>query len=705
MEISRKEVFQMKAFFKKHFSISYSRTTCTVGGIIGVVLLVLTLFCANSYLYEPTPARIVLFAVCIIASLLVGALFVFRIRWKDRIVAALVHTVLFFLLPIAIITMSEALNGVFVYDMTYTGFGRNYFLILLLQLLLYAVSGSFKASFFVLNPLVFALSLVHHYFMLFRGTPFVPADLYTVGVADTILEQYSYLPDYQIASAAILLTFIIGVGLHISTPKPKMVVRVLVRSLSGILVTAVFCLFFFTSVFANMGVKPDFWNQNRGYRNYGFFYSFFINIKYLYVLEPADYEADRVEGYVEDALADTEKPETSEIKPDIICIMNETLCDLKSLGEFSTNREVMPFISSLQENTVKGNLYVPVIGAGTSNTEFEFLTGHSTAFLPSGSNAYMLYVKEKMPTLPTLLQQQGYQITAMHPYYADGWDRSRVYPLLGMDLFYSIEDMLDMDIFREYRRKGQDIDYLEELMQAAYPNENVLMRQYVSDSYNYRWIIDDYETRDMTKPYFMFNVTMQNHGGYRKDAKNFPQNVWLTDTDDYPETNRFLSLIQHSDDAFKQLISYFETVDRPVIICMFGDHQPAIEDAFVEEVLGSSLGSLSLAQQQARHVTPFLIWANYDIEEKEIEMLSSNYLSSVLLETAGLQMSEYNRYLLELSKQLPVINTVGFMDMQGKLYSWNSDAYQQLLQQYQHVQYNCILDDNNRKESLFSVQN
>ncbi len=701
----KERVFQMKTFFKEHFSITYSRTTCIVGGGMGVLLLALTLFCTNSYLKEPTPARITLFVTCIIASLLVGALFVFRIRWKDRMIASLFHTVLFFLLPIAIVTMSEALNGVFVYDMTYTGFGRNYMLVLLLQILLYAVSGSFKASFFVLNPLVFALSLVHHYFVLFRGTPFVPVDIFTVGLADTILEQYSYLPDYQIACAVIVLVFIIGVGLYIATPKLKTVIRILVRSVSGILVTAVFCVFFFTSFFANMGVKPDFWNQSRGYRNYGFFYSFFINMKYLYVLEPTDYDADKVEGYVENVLTDAEQPKTDDVKPDIICIMNETLTDLKSLGEFSTNREVMPFISSLQENTVKGNLYVPVIGAGTSNTEFEFLTGHSTAFLPSGSNAYTLYVKEEMPTLATLLQQQGYEITAMHPYYADGWNRSRVYPLLGMDLFYSIEDMLDMRIFREYRKKGQDIDYLEDLMQAAYPDENILMRQYVSDSYNYRWIIEDYETRDETKPYFMFNVTMQNHGGYRKDAKNFPQNVWLTETDAYPETNRFLSLVQHSDDAFKELISYFETVDRPVVICLFGDHQPAIEDAFVEEVLGSSLNSLTLAKQQARHVTPFVIWANYDIEEKEIQALSSNYLSSVLLQTAGLEMSEYNRYLLELSKQLPVIDTVGYMDAHGNLYSWNSNAYQQILQQYQHVQYNCVLDTGNRKEGLFTIKN
>ena len=58
---------------------------------------------------------------------------------------------------------------------------------------------------------------------------------------------------------------------------------------------------------------------------------------------------------------------------------------------------------SLTENTVKGTLYVPVIGAGTSNTEFEFLTGHTTSFLSPGSNAYMLYVNNALPSLVSTL--------------------------------------------------------------------------------------------------------------------------------------------------------------------------------------------------------------------------------------------------------------------------------------------------------------
>ena len=83
-----------------------------------------------------------------------------------------------------------------------------------------------------------------------------------------------------------------------------------------------------------------------------------------------------------------------EITPvNIICIMNESLADLKTAGDFETNREYFPFLNSLEENTVRGSLCVPVFGSMTSNTEFEFLTGDSMALLPSNCIAYQFSIR------------------------------------------------------------------------------------------------------------------------------------------------------------------------------------------------------------------------------------------------------------------------------------------------------------------------
>lgn len=360
---------------------------------------------------------------------------------------------------------------------------------------------------------------------------------------------------------------------------------------------------------------------------------------------------------------------------------------------------------SLTENTVKGNLYVPVIGAGTSNTEFEFLTGHSTAFLPYGSNAYMLYVKSPIASLVSTLEGQGYSSWAFHPYYSTGWNRVNVYNNFGFNSHTFLENLIDSSILREYVKNGSDAEYLQNLVDTYYPDRNnMLLRQYVSDSYNYDVIIENFENRDKSKPYFAFNVTMQNHGGYSNSASNFDECIEITSSSKYyNKASKYLSLVKASDDAFKGLVEYFQNVDEPTVICMFGDHQPYIESQFVESLLKTNdINNLSLHQEQARHITPFFIWANYDIEEKYIDKLSSNYLSSYMLDIAGIKLTEYNKYLLKLSETLPVIDTMGYIDSNDNYYKWSDKSeYTQILSEYEKIQYNNIFDAKNRDNSVF----
>ena len=120
--------------------------------------------------------------------------------------------------------------------------------------------------------------------------------------------------------------------------------------------------------------------------------------------------------------------------------MNLCLIQVR-LGNLETNEDYMPFIHSLTENTIKGSLSMPVFGAGTSNSEFEFLSGDSISFLPTGCNVYQSYVKDTVPSLVSTLGVLGYSRTAFHPYYGEGWNRRNVYPLLGFENYISIEDL------------------------------------------------------------------------------------------------------------------------------------------------------------------------------------------------------------------------------------------------------------------------
>ncbi len=677
--------------------------------IVTAIMVLITIFDGKVFFSKRFSCDVLLYILCFVVAFIIGALLLYDIKIKNPKISLIVNTGIMFLSPVVTMTMTECLNNIFVYDMTYLGFAGNYVVILIFLFLVYLCSGSYRLPLYIVNPLLFVFALANFYVKEFRGTPFIPMDFMSISTGATVAGEYSYKLTHQVLIAAFILVFLIVLAGKIKTPEFSKKVKIISRISVGAFSVVLLLIFYFTNFFANLGVRPDFWNQTRGYKRYGFVCSFFVNTKYLFVSTPSGYDANAITDSLAELTNDTDikpdkKPENK--SPDIICIMNESLSDLSVLGEFKTNIDYMPYLRSLKKNTVRGNLYVPVIGAGTSNTEYEFLTGNTTAFFPGGSNAYMLYIKNKSASMVSTLNNQGYNSVAFHPYYSSGWNRIAVYDFFGFSLFKSLGNLIDMAIMEEYQ-KTNDIELLQSLVNEAYPNNsNMLLRSYISDSYDYKVLIEDYENRDTTKPYFVFNVTMQNHGAYNKNASNFNQEVELVGmSKEYPLANQYLSLVKRSDDAFKELIDYFSKVEEPVVICMFGDHQPSIEVAFVEEVMGKSVSALTVEEEQKRHMTPFYIWANYDIEEKEIERLSANYLSSLVLKTAGAELTDYNKYLLELSKTLPVIDTVGYIDSKGNNYSWNTTSeYTDILKKYEYIQHNNVFDKSDKKEDLFYLK-
>ncbi len=697
----------IKNFFINTFEVKSSKKSKLAGGITAGVLLLAVVFFNGQFTNLEISTKWWLLAFALVTPFLIGAVITFSVKIKNDLFNKIWHFVFFLVSPIITMTMTECLNSIFIYDMTYLGFFANYMVILLFLFLVFAISGSFRISMLIVNTICYGFAVAHCYIVHFRSTPFIPMDFLGITTGLNVANTYDYTPTYTVIIGTLIFIFLTVIAVKNKTPKFNTITKIISRTFMGTFFTCLMCLFYFTSIFADAGVKPDFWNQSRGYRNYGFVFSFFCNTKYLYMSEPSGYDADSVGDYVSSTVDKEENNviETTGKEPNVICIMNESLSDLSVLGEFTTNEDYMPFMHSLTENTVKGNLYVPVIGAGTSNTEFEFLTGHSTAFLPSGSNAYMLYIKNPIASLVSTLEGQGYSSWAFHPYYSTGWNRTNVYKNLGFNSFSFLENLIDVSLLNDYAKNGSDAEYLQSLINTYYPDrENMLIRQYVSDSYNYDVIIDNYENRDKSQPYFAFNVTMQNHGGYSKSSSNFDECIQITSTETYyNKATKYLSLVKASDNAFKELIEYFENVDEPTVICMFGDHQPSIETEFIASLLGvDNINNLTIEQEQARHVTPFIIWANYDIEEKYIDKLSANYLSSYMLDVAGLKLTEYNKYLLKLSETLPVIDTVGYIDCNDNYYKWSAKSeYSDILGEYEKIQYNNIFDSQHKDNSIF----
>lgn len=549
-------------------------------------------------------------------------------------------------------------------------------------LLLFVLLGNLKRT-VITGSILFALiGTANHYVMEFRDNPILPWDLRSFSTAMSVTDNFVFTVPAAMIFTLLLFLYLCILGSKCTLKAPALKHRAWMAALAVCLLLAMKTALYSTAVTDRVLTFSNLFTQWATYRDNGFVVSFIQNTKYLNIDEPEQYSEKQIKEEADaQRQEDDDTPVSAADSPNIIVIMNEAFSDLSVLHDFAASEDCMPFVHSLQtggENTVTGNLFVSVVGGNTANTEFEFLSGSSLAFLPSGSVPYQQYISDPMPTLATSLKDCGYRTIAMHPYLPGGWNRDRVYPLLGFDETY----------FRSDFEQPQ------------------IIRKYISDRSDYQKIRELYETKQPEDKLFVFNVTMQNHSSYSQIYDNFPPTVHLQDlAREYPATENYLTLIKESDAAFQELTEYFAQEEEDTIILLFGDHQP---NDYVTECIASLTGvpkaERGLEEQQNRFIVPFILWANFDIEEQHDVRLSVNYLGTLLLETAGLPMPQWQQYLSRLSKTLPVVTANVCIDHDGTYYPVRQDAhpYQELLDQYWRFQYNLMFDPKHHPEQFFT---
>ncbi len=651
---------------------------------------------------------------------LIGTLLTFRVKTTEAYKTRF-YTVMFFLMPIASMQMIECFNGNFVYAFSTPNFLMNYAAYLLFYLVVFLLCGRYRLTVLLTTAVLYIFGMVNYFVDLLRGTPLVPMDIVTIKTGMNVASAYSYHLSWQLLMGSLMMGIILALNTQLVNIRPQLRKRkIAVRAAAIAYILIIASTVYGTDVLADHGFKPDFWDQSRGYHHSGVWYNFCLNTKYLHVSEPTGYNANKVEQIVNDTLTaagvdpngdtsidiltgqNTYKPNGT--KPNIIVVMNESLADFRTIGNVETNVPFMPFMDSMHENTIRGNLRVPVFGAGTSNSEFEFLTGDLLGFLPTGSNVYQSYIKGSQPSMVSTLSAQGYSKQALHPYYADGWNRPNVYKSMGFSEYVAMENIIAPDILKEYKDTNDSYQFVTNV-ETRYPGTNMLARRYISDAYDFGMIQKAYEERNPEQPFFFFNVTMQNHGGYEMTYPNFIEDVHITNMmGNYPKAERYLSLVKYTDESFEKFVNYFKNIDEPTVICMFGDHQPSVEESFFEELYGKKLDQLSKEEKQTRYQTPFVIWANYDIPEKDLGEISANYLATLVMQVAGQDITKYNKYLAALHQQVPVIDTVGYVGNDGKVYDYDEKTpYSEAILNYNRVMYNNLLDVDHRAWTLYTL--
>ena len=549
-----------------------------------------------------------------------------------------------------------------------------WFNILIFELIawtLYLLIGRMTTALRIELALALAFGLTNHYVMAFRSTPFVPWDLLSVRTAASVAQNYDFTPTPRMIVVTVLFVLLM-VAVRVLRKVPR--IKLPIRLGSAVLCGLALCLFVNTlqqETFQNKHyLYPFLFTPAYMTKVNGMAVTFAMDLAYVAVDKPEGYSAEEAQktleqyGNTDNVFADDEE-NTNDSKnrgadannkdlPNIIVIMDEAFSDLAVVGDLETNEDYMPFMHKMQQgadHTITGYAQVSVCGGNTANSEFEFLTGNTMSFLPSGSIPYQQYITKDTPSLASYLASLGYETYAQHPYYASGWNREKVYPLLGFEHLNFIDD---------------------------YANKTYV-RKYVSDDADMQHIIDTYENKEDGKPAFIFNVTMQNHGGYTDAFSDLSEDVHATNYNS-EVLDRYLSLIRLTDQSLEKLVDYFSNVDEKTVIVFFGDHQPS--DTVAAQVQDSMLlpgESVPDEQLRKRYQVPYLVWANYDIDGATQQNTSLNYLSAEVLKAAGVPTDAYQNFLLDLQKSYPVMSAAGRTDA--------SDADENMLSTYKKLQY------------------
>ncbi len=617
---------------------------------------------------------------------------------REGVLAAVNWAFLLMAGPILCAAIAETLSLSGVAGLEEGFFLLNALIYLFAHLVLYLVVRNTRIACLLVLLVVVGFSIANHYVIAFTGIPITFGDLMSVGVGMAVAGGYTYTLDPAVV--ACLIAAFVYAALLIAIPRSK--IQVSFRSnqmaLALVAVAAVgMGAYLYGDEDAWSRIDTHEWNPAYPYLHYGFAASLASDVASASTVEADGYDSDALwqtdeslgvtqvnvgHGYITEADSMPAYTAATEESPNIVVVMDESFSDLTSYLEgYETSTDPMPFVRSLmqQENVISGTCAVSSdMGTGTANSEFEFLTGNSMAYF-KGNTPYVQFIDTETPSLASELAGRGYRTQAMHAYERAGYNRVKVYDRFGFQQYKGIEDFdVDIDVAR------------------GYP----------TDETNYRQLIKDFEENRGGTPQFLFNITMQNHGGYYASDYEWPVRVHeVAPVESYDDSViAYESSVRMADDALRQLISYLETVDEPTVLLFFGDHEPRLSNEFYSSWFTDENG-LDLETTAQLHKTPFFIWGNYVLNTDAAakgSTVSLNYLSTVLFQAAGIKLSPYQEYLADLRMEHPVITARYFTDAFGSKIGSTPTAFTDSIREYQWLQYNCVFDRAHRIPGFYS---
>ncbi|MCL1848752.1 MAG: LTA synthase family protein [Clostridiales bacterium] len=515
-------------------------------------------------------------------------------------------------------------------------------------------------AFALYGSLISLIGLANYFKLYYRTEPLVPYDILNVGPAFGIagnmgmrLDRGLLLNLLLFALCLTLMGVIRRYGYKPLPPRPWWKAAILP-------LLSLVCLWYLTDMhhLAALGVEDIRYDQYRNYQTNGFVVSTLTNLSDSRVKSPADYSPEAVAALrsrieAADAPAPMGNPDKP---PHILVLQMEAYADPRLVDpRVVYPRDPFGPLAAYEGEMQKFRTLVSTIGGGTSNTEYEFLTGFNMYYCPVGVTPFICYMQKPRQSLATALSAYGYQNIVMHPHMGRFYSRDKVYPKLGFDRFVTEEEF----------------------------DDPVYIGSYISDGSFGKKIVELFEEERGKGPLFLYAISIQNHGPYGggdfwRDCPVALEDGLALSEAQIAELETFGANLNDSALMLANLIRYLSQVDEPVLLLVYGDHQAAW--------LWSMDTPGTPDVELRRYSTESFFWANYPLQGGVRPVVSASVLGSQTLRMAGLALPLYEKGIDLHSRELMAYNVAITVENDGTLdYAKHSRLESFLLLQYDRM--------------------
>ncbi|HHQ8911574.1 TPA: LTA synthase family protein [Bacillus cereus] len=596
----------------------------------------------------------------------------------------LAHTVaLFYIVMQVNMSFIEAMNWIYLYNMQFI---LSFVAIYAIYILVYNLIGKVFLSMILTSCTLVILGIVNYLKLIFRGDPLYPSDftqiMHMQSVIPMVMDYFSWSYIFVII-LSIVACIVAGIYMrrYIQNVKTHLGIRALlvVGSIFVLYAYGNFANTFMNKVFQKSGVDFVLWDQNENYASNGFVLGFISNLDTTVMEKPKNYSKEnmlQIANDIKKQYSGNIGSQKKKEKPNIIFVMSESFWDPTKATNLSFSEDPVPNLHHYIENFPGGQTISPTFGGNTANVEFEALTSYSMSLLKPGSIPYQQVItnKKEIPSIPTALKKEGYYTSAIHSFGRTFFKRDDVYKVLGFDKFNAADTMENVDI---------DGDYISDLAMS-------------------KEIIAELEKQK--QPTFIHAVTMQNHFPFTEGrfGENLIEISGLENEESKGELETYTEGLRRSDEALQYLIEQLDNLDRPTLLVFFGDHLPSLgtNKSFYKEN-GYITNEKTPSERLAMAQTPLLMYANFDMPNDNLGVVSPIYFSNLIFDYAGLNKSLFYQFLSAFYKEIPVLRDELKVDKNGEVINDLTKKQKEMLEQYKMLQYDLLVGNQYSKDILF----